>query len=218
MVLEGEIPPNWFSPLVIRASAGTGKTYQLAVRMMRLLFSNQPLDHVLATTFTRKAAGEILHRVLSRVAESITDENSLKELREILDPLPVTKKHCEYQLARLCSQLHRFRVCTLDSFYKQLASSFSLELEFPPGWSLVDPFVESQLSDQAIARLFETYGRTELRTLVGMLFKGDSGRSVQGQIRSVVKDGYKLYRSTDAEAWVALEMPYHLASRRSRRR
>ena len=44
---------------IIRASAGSGKTYQLSSRYIRLLFHGAPPPSILATTFTRKAAGEI---------------------------------------------------------------------------------------------------------------------------------------------------------------
>ena len=57
-----------FPHKVIRASAGTGKTYQLSGRYLGLAADDQPLDQILATTFARKAAGEILERVLLRVA------------------------------------------------------------------------------------------------------------------------------------------------------
>ena len=50
--------------VVIRASAGTGKTYQLSNRFIGLLAAGVPPEQILATTFTRKAAGEILDRVL----------------------------------------------------------------------------------------------------------------------------------------------------------
>ncbi len=45
-------------PLMIRASAGTGKTYQLSNRLLQIILSGQSVDHILATTFTRKAAGK----------------------------------------------------------------------------------------------------------------------------------------------------------------
>ena len=48
--------------LVIRASAGTGKTFQLSNRYLELLAAGVPGDQILASTFTRKAAGEILDR------------------------------------------------------------------------------------------------------------------------------------------------------------
>jgi ATP-dependent helicase/nuclease subunit A len=60
-------------PLLVRASAGTGKTYRLTGRLMRVLLRGAPLESVLATTFTRKAAGEILDRVLVSLARAATD-------------------------------------------------------------------------------------------------------------------------------------------------
>jgi ATP-dependent helicase/nuclease subunit A len=49
---------------IIRASAGTGKTFQLANRFLKLLLQGAAADEILATTFTRKAAAEILSIVL----------------------------------------------------------------------------------------------------------------------------------------------------------
>ena len=54
-----------FPHTVIRASAGTGKTFQLSNRFLGLMSAGAAADDVLATTFARKAAGEILDRVLT---------------------------------------------------------------------------------------------------------------------------------------------------------
>ena len=62
---DGPVSRTPLANLVIRASAGTGKTYQLSNRFLGLVAADgEPLDSILATTFTRKAAGEILARVL----------------------------------------------------------------------------------------------------------------------------------------------------------
>src|SRR4029453_10629467 len=53
---------------LIHASAGTGKTWQLSGRYLELLFAGVEPRAILATTFTRKAAGEIQVRVLERLA------------------------------------------------------------------------------------------------------------------------------------------------------
>src|SRR5262245_16115681 len=73
---------NAFPSVIIRASAGTGKTYQLAVRFIGLLAAGARPDEILATTFTRKAAGEILDRVLSWLAEAATDTAKRAQLSE----------------------------------------------------------------------------------------------------------------------------------------
>jgi ATP-dependent exoDNAse (exonuclease V) beta subunit len=49
---------------VIRASAGTGKTYRLSIEILVLLFSGVEVGEVFSITFTRKAAAEIRDRVI----------------------------------------------------------------------------------------------------------------------------------------------------------
>jgi ATP-dependent exoDNAse (exonuclease V) beta subunit len=208
VAVEGEPPPEWFQPQMIKASAGTGKTYRLASRAIHLLFSDQSLETVLATTFTRKAAGEILQRILGWLAKACVSELDFEHLERILAPLVITRDAVRYQLARLCSQLHRFRVSTLDSFYSQLARSFSLELELPPGWKLIDPVQEEQLRRDAITRMFEQVTHTELRSLISQLSKGEAVRSIRNEIDNVVKNGYEIYQQAkDKSIWTAIDIP-----------
>ena len=91
---------------VIRASAGSGKTFQLAMSFIRILLegelAGQPCNPsaILATTFTRAAAGEILDRMLRLVAEAVL-EKSRREFLEKQIGLPLSTAHC----ARLLSSL-----------------------------------------------------------------------------------------------------------------
>lgn len=204
---KGAADPDWFSPSMILASAGTGKTYNLASRALRLLFTDQELDSILATTFTRKAAGEILHRVLSWLADAVESDDGFERLTSILVPLQITRDTVRYQLGRLCSHLHRFRVSTLDSFYSQLARSFALELKLPPGWSLADPFQYDQLQHEAINRLFDSMDKGALKSLISQLSKGEATRGIRREIENVVATGYDLFRKTTPEAWDQLVVP-----------
>jgi ATP-dependent helicase/nuclease subunit A len=65
---------------VVRASAGTGKTYQLSSRYIGLLNQDVAVDEILATTFTKKAAGEITERVLLRLAKAVCNSGDLQEM------------------------------------------------------------------------------------------------------------------------------------------
>ena len=79
--------PQSLPDIVIRASAGTGKTYQLASRFLRLLDANVPPESILAATFTRKAAGEILERILLTLARAASDDGErLLKLSQDADP------------------------------------------------------------------------------------------------------------------------------------
>ncbi|MCA9134513.1 MAG: UvrD-helicase domain-containing protein, partial [Planctomycetales bacterium] len=110
-------------------------------------------------------------------------------------------------LRRVTRSLHRLRIGTLDSFFAQVARTFSLEMGLPPGWNAMDPVQEPQFHLQAIARMLDQHERKTLVELVRMLAKGESGRQVAEQIRQTVASGYAAYRATAAEAWDQLPLP-----------
>jgi len=204
---EGTPLEEWFQPSMILASAGTGKTYQLASRALRLLFTDQPLDSILATTFTRKAAGEILHRILEWLSDASRTPQGLHRVESIIAPMKISQAHARYQLSRLCSHLHRFRVSTLDSFYSQLAKSFALELKLPPGWTLVDTAQEHILIRDAVTQLFDSIDHQQLRTLVYQLSKGMAVRGVRVEVENLITDAYELFRQAPEEAWAKIQVP-----------
>jgi len=98
-----------FKNVVIRASAGTGKTFQLSNRFLALAAADEPFDAILATTFTRKAAGEILDRVLLRLAEAALDEKKRTELGRFVGH-SLDRPRCLSILQAMLGQLHRLRV------------------------------------------------------------------------------------------------------------
>lgn len=206
MAVRASVAPPLL-PLMIRASAGTGKTYQLSNRLLQIILSGQSVDHVLATTFTRKAAGEILQRVLVRLARACFDCAQFDHLRQALSHLPFDQADCLAALRRVTRQLHRFRVSTLDSFYAQIARTFSLELRLAPGWSAIDPVREAAVRMQAIQRMLDQSDQRTLTSLVRMLAKGEARRSVAREIDETVQGGYAYYRSAAADAFSELTVP-----------
>lgn len=60
---------------LISASAGTGKTYQLASRFVALLALGYKAEEMIALTFTRKAAGEFRNRILKALSDGALDLN-----------------------------------------------------------------------------------------------------------------------------------------------
>ncbi len=136
-VRDGDHHVSRFSHVLISASAGTGKTFQLSNRYIGLLHSGVMPDQILATTFTRKAAGEILDRVIVRLAEAALDSRKRQELAKWLQVAALPSTRCHEMLRQMLRQLHRLRVSTLDAFFAQLAGSFSLELGLPPGGGLL---------------------------------------------------------------------------------
>jgi len=192
-----------FENQVIRASAGTGKTHQLSNRFLGLAAADVPLDSILATTFTRKAAGEILGRVLLRLAEAAGEPAKLWQLADNLKT-PLDRPRCLEILAGMVRRLHRLRVSTLDSFFLQVARSFSLELGLPPGWQIVDEVEESRLRAEAIRGVLERQSTADVLRLMHLLGKGEAARSVAEQIAGLVAGLYSAYLESPSGAWEAL--------------
>ncbi len=199
--------PIKLPPLLIRASAGTGKTFQLSNRLLHILLSGQDVDPILATTFTRKAAGEIMQRVLQRLALGCIDAKKREEMVQHLPDVEISAASCLATLRRVTASIHRLRVSTLDSFFAQVAKTFSLDMGLPAGWTALDPVREPQVQSQAISDLLESHNRKTLLDMVRMLAKGESTRKVSDEIRSTVAHGYSIYRSTKEEAWDQLPIP-----------
>ncbi|MCH2203778.1 MAG: UvrD-helicase domain-containing protein [Fuerstiella sp.] len=186
---------------LIRASAGTGKTWNLSGHFLRQLFEGARPETILATTFTRKAAGEILGRLLLRLAESSVDSEKHAELAAAMLPLEVTQSQAAELLRELTRQLHRLRVSTLDSFFQQIARNLTLELGLPPGWSIADDFTDAVLRQRAIDAVLAERDTKDSRQLMQMLAKGRSRRSVRWLIDEAVEGCYELFLQTDPEAW-----------------
>jgi len=74
--------------LVVEASAGSGKTYELAGRYLRLLFdpslntSEIPLKNILAITFTNKACLEMKARILQFLKQLALDGFDDERIRQ----------------------------------------------------------------------------------------------------------------------------------------
>lgn len=190
--------------LVIRASAGTGKTFQLSNRFLRLAAAGEPLDAILATTFTRKGAGEILDRVLARLAEAACDEKHRSALAEQLGGVPFDHRRCVELLTEMLRGLHRLRTGTLDSFFIQIARSYSLELGQPPGWQIVDELVDERLRAEAIRILLSEQSTADAVRLMNLLTKGEATTSVCRQLASLIETLYDIYLEAPAPAWRSL--------------
>ncbi len=204
----GQTSEPSFAPQLIRASAGTGKTFQLTNRLLQIILSGQEVDPILASTFTRKAAGEIMHRVLQRLAQGCIDERAREEMAQHLTGVDSSAAACLAALRRVTRSIHRLRIGTLDSFFAQVARTFSLEMGLPPGWTALDPAQEPQVQLQAIGQMLDNHDRRTLVDLVRMLSKGDSGRQISDQIRQTVASGYSAFRATVPEAWDQLPIPH----------
>ena len=112
---------------VIEASAGTGKTFSLVTRLLRLIFSGTEPERIVALTFSRLAAGEIFNSFIERLARAAADPKVAAEESERMGrPLTVADFAAKLRLA--IARQHLSLIGTLDSFLMRVVRMIPLEL------------------------------------------------------------------------------------------
>lgn len=156
--------------VVVLASAGTGKTFSLTNRYLGLLFAGADPTGVIASTFTRKAAAEILERVLSRLVAGAQGGKGLDELREFVST-ELNEKDCAGLAKRIACGIDRVGVWTLDGLFGRLATAHGAEIGLSPGWSVLDPDEESAFLEEAAERALERAFRRGEHEQVRVIFE-----------------------------------------------
>lgn len=122
----------------ISASAGSGKTFQLAHRYIRLLAAGVEPDRIAALTFSRKAAGEIFDSIVGYLCDAAQNTRAADVMNERLHAHGLTTEDYTALLRRLLELLHRLHIGTLDSFTVGILRAFPFELGIPPAISLME--------------------------------------------------------------------------------
>ena len=121
--------------LVYKASAGSGKTFTLAVEYIKLLITNPAAyRNILAVTFTNKATTEMKERILGQLfGISIADPASDAYLNVVCQSLGLppdkVRRQARKALSLLIHDYSRFRVETIDSFFQSVMRGLARELE-----------------------------------------------------------------------------------------
>ena len=117
---------------ILNASAGSGKTYQLAYKYVRDVVEQPSIyRHILAVTFTNKATEEMKSRILKEIhllasgGESSYLENLCRELD--MDAATVRRRAAEVR-SKILHDYSRFTVLTIDTFFQRILRAFIKEL------------------------------------------------------------------------------------------
>ncbi len=149
--------------ILVKASAGSGKTHALTKRYLGLALAGPAgpdaaaeggggLASILAITFTKNAAGEMKSRILDWLKEAyFGDAERIAQLREVV---PVQAKAfpglAGRAIDRILSDFADFQVETIDSFMASVFKASAVDLGFPPDFEIV--LEHAELIDYAFYR------------------------------------------------------------------
>ena len=155
---------------VYKASAGSGKTFTLAVQYIKLLVQSQnggEYARILAVTFTNKATAEMKDRILSQlygIGHSLSSseayfcalkESLQAESGKLLPSDDELRRRCRFALNQILHDYSRFRVQTIDTFFQTVLRGLAHELGLTPGLQveISDTEVLSKAVDRIVERL-----------------------------------------------------------------
>ncbi len=185
---------------VIHASAGTGKTYALSGHYLRLLLAGCDPERIIATTFTRKAAGEILDRVLLRLANAALDAQALRVLATDCGHPTLSADNCRDALARLVLRCQKLSIGTLDSFFATIARS-TLSQSTGAHSRVLSDAEDQTLRDRALLTALGRVPADSLLRTVGLFCRGTLRSQVLKSLRGRVKELHSVTAGVPAEAW-----------------
>ena len=118
---------------IYRASAGSGKTYTIALKYIAELLKNPQFAHsqILATTFTNDAAGEMKERILSELCGLIDGENAafLENLQKETNLSKENiRKNAKIAYEAILDDYGNFNISTIDSFFQKILRNLAREL------------------------------------------------------------------------------------------
>ena len=125
---------------LIKASAGSGKTYNLTLKYLELLFEYENnYKRILAVTFTNKATEEMKSRIISQLNLLANNGNSdyedylIKKFRLRKEQLRNKSKNI---LSKILHDYSKFSISTIDSFFQQILKSFAKEINLQYGFTI----------------------------------------------------------------------------------
>ncbi|MGD8504204.1 MAG: UvrD-helicase domain-containing protein, partial [Syntrophobacterales bacterium] len=133
----------------LEAPAGSGKTWLLTGRFLKLLAEVDHPHEILALTFTNKAAGEMRQRIRDFLHKSAKDEPTQYPHEQML--LEAAARARQRQPAHRLAAPDGLRIMTFHGFCLHLVQRAPLEASVPPGSKVMPDEEQHQLRTQVAA-------------------------------------------------------------------
>ncbi|MES2476906.1 MAG: UvrD-helicase domain-containing protein [Verrucomicrobiota bacterium] len=189
--------------LLILASAGSGKTFQLGNRVIGRVAQGAEPEKIVALTFTRKAAGEFADSVLTKLADAASDPSKAETLRG-----EIGLSHADFgdALERVVRALPRLTFGTMDSFFAKVVRGFQYELGLTGGrFDLLEGSRAAAAMDEILAEILgetlEDAGGEEFLHAFRRATMGREDQKIIDGLRSFVASWQGRFRQAGNAEW-----------------
>jgi len=137
----------------VSANAGSGKTYLLALRAIKLMLAGVPPARILCLTFTKAAAAHMANVVLDRLAAWVRlDDEKLEEELASIDvgpPSPERRAAARRLFTTALETPGGLKVQTIHAFCDRVLHQFPYEARVPAGFEVLEEVGETDLLARA---------------------------------------------------------------------
>ncbi len=163
--------------ILVSASAGSGKTFVMAERILDQLVRGVEISQLFISTFTVKAATELKERLEKKISQQIqeTDDVDLKQ-----------------HLGRQLADLPNAAIGTMDSFTQKFLGKHGYLIDIAPNFRILQNESEQLLlKNEVFHQVFEEHYQGENKEKFGSLVKNFAGRGKDE--RGLRQQVYKIY-------------------------
>lgn len=163
--------------ILVSASAGSGKTFVMAERILDQLARGVEISQLFISTFTVKAATELKERLEKKISQQIqeTDDVDLKQ-----------------HLGRQLADLPNAAIGTMDSFTQKFLGKHGYLIDIAPNFRILQNESEQLLlKNEVFHQVFETHYQGENKEKFSCLVKNFAGRGKDE--RGLRQQVYKIY-------------------------
>ena len=163
--------------ILVSASAGSGKTFVMAERILDQLARGVEISQLFISTFTVKAATELKERLEKKISQQIQESNDVD-----------LKQHLGRQLA----DLPNAAIGTMDSFTQKFLGKHGYLIDIAPNFRILQNESEQLLlKNEVFHQVFEDHYQGENKEKFSSLVKNFAGRGKDE--RGLRQQVYKIY-------------------------
>ncbi len=193
----------------VEASAGSGKTYTLTLRVLQFLLSgnipNNKLTNILGITFTNNSAKDMKRQVLEKLKSmslGLLDAGTAQYISDITtfggrgyDSHP--SNAAENLIDRILSNYHDFQIRTIDSFTSKILKASAAEIGLPPDFEISTE--SSAVAGYAVLNMVESADSDLLAEFLDLLNRNQTGGGLDFNPVKSIKDGMKRLLETESD-------------------